>query len=245
MNTAFTARLESTESSKSTDEMQNKYQYVCKPSASGSYKVTVKPYDEQKKLNERLVLVAQMCVLNQIAEDYATQLANIDFVKNSCRAFSNNNLWRFNDIKKEMSRIVGGRQKFERFCDNICKLVDDSEKNISWLENSIKSELVGKVKWQYIDFVITTGILGGLVSILIEVYRRLYNKENDKYEKIKENTNTIERSFGDTMLNKGVCPDYSCIDEPMNAFFKNVLEKSKWFVEIAKKERKLLHVQKG
>jgi hypothetical protein len=186
-----------------------------------------------------------MCVLNQIAEDYATQLANIDFVKNSCRAFSNNNLWRFNDIKKEMSRIVGGRQKFERFCDNICKLVDDSEKNISWLENSIKSELVGKVKWQYIDFVITTGILGGPVSILIEVYRRLYNKENDKYEKIKENTNTIERSFGDTMLNKGVCPDYSCIDEPMNAFFKNVLEKSKWFVEIAKKERKLLHVQKG
>ena len=82
--------------------MPSNFQYVCKPSVSGSYKVTVRPYSEQEVIYERLVLVAEMCILNQIAEDFAIRLTNIPFVRQNYRMHANSIQYRFNDVRRKI-----------------------------------------------------------------------------------------------------------------------------------------------
>lgn len=219
--------------------MQNNLQYVCKPSVRGGYKVTVKPFDPKAVDEERLVLVAEMCILNKLADDYSVLLSNIPCVKENCHVYSRNNGWRFNDVRRKMCRIIGNKALFERFESDICEVIDSDEKNISWLETTIKSELVGKIEWQYIEAVMTVGILGGFISILTVVHERLYGKKCEPYERIKDNTDKIESFFKGKLLNSGVEPNYSCINEPLTAFFKNIKKKSEEFVEKSKKEREL------
>lgn len=219
--------------------MQNKYQYVCKPSANGGYRVTVKPTDNQKETNERLVLVAEMCILNKLADDFSIRLVNLPVVKEKSSAFSKSIGHRFNDIRRKMCRFVGGERKFESFETNICEIIDKSENNVEWLEKNVKSELVGKIKWQYIETVMLSGIVGGLVEILILLHKSLYNKKCEEYEEIKGIVNKIETTSGENLVNKGVMPDYTRIYDNLGLFFKNIRKKSEEFVEKAKKEREL------
>lgn len=217
-----------------------KLQYQLQPSVRGGYKVNVKPYSEHEAMNNRLVLVAEMCILNKLADDISIRLANIPCVKEQCHTQAKSFGHRFNDVRRKMCRFVGGRDKFERFEGDICKIIDESEDEITWLEKSLKSEIVGKVSWNYVEVVMVSGILGGLIDILMFIHDRLYNKRCDEYEEIKAGVNAIERCFGDYLLNKDIQPDYSGLYGQMDKFFKNVKKKSEAFVENAKKERRLL-----
>lgn len=217
--------------------MTSKLQYVCKPSVNGSYKVTLQPYNRQNDTEERIVLVAEMCILNKLADDYSVILSAIPCVKENCHLHTSQSRWRFNDVRRKMCRIVGGKSLFERFESDICEIIDNEEKNIKWLENTIKAELVGKIEWQYIDAVMVSGILGGLIDILMVLNYRLYGKRGEEYETIKEETSAIERVFGDKLLNSNTRPDFTNVGSTLETFFKNIREKSMEFVCKSKKER--------
>lgn len=219
--------------------MQNNPQYVCKPSVSGGYRVTVKPYNSQQDIEERLVLVAEMCILNKLADDYSVALSNIPCVKERFNMYAKSSRWRFNDVRRKMCRVTGNKTLFEKFESDICEIIDNDEMNIEWLENTIKSQLVGKIEWQYIDAVMLSGILGGLIDILMVLNYRLYGKYGNEYEKIKEDTDVIEKAFGDKLLNKDLLPDLTCVGDVLETFFKNIKQKSEEFVKKSKKEREL------
>lgn len=219
--------------------MQNNLQYVCKPSVSGGYKVTVKPYNAQQDIEERLVLVAEMCILNKLADDYSVALSNIPCVKERFNMYAKSSRWRFNDVRRKMCRVTGNKTLFEKFESDICEIIDNDEMNIEWLENTIKSQLVGKIEWQYIDAVMLSGILSGLIDILMVLNYRLYGKYGDEYAKIKEDIDVIEKAFGDKLLNKGSHPDLTNVGDALESFFKNIKQKSEEFVKKSKKEREL------
>jgi hypothetical protein len=220
--------------------MPSNYQYVCKPSVSGSYKVTVRPYSEQEVIHERLVLVAEMCIMNQIAEDFAIRLTNIPFVSQNYRMHANSIQYRFNDVRRKINRQMLNKRIQEHFNESVCDIVDSLEKNTQWVENLMKGELINNVKYEFVDCVFCVGFLGGLVDILNTLHRKMYGKWCEEYDSVKESLCYIDDYVSSQLLNGEKKPKLNGISEALTKFFTLIHEESVKFVEKSKQERKML-----
>lgn len=220
--------------------MPSNYQYVCKPSVSGSYKVTVRPYSEQEVIYERLVLVAEMCILNQIAEDFAIRLTNIPFVRQNYRMHANSIQYRFNDVRRKINRQMLNKRIQEHFNESVCEIVDSLEQNTKWVENLMKSELINNVKYEFVDCVFCVGFLGGLVDILNTLHRKMYGKWCEEYDSVKESLCLIDDYVSSQLLNGEKKPKLNGISDALTKFFALIHEESVKFVEKSKQERKML-----
>ena len=218
--------------------MPSNYQYVCKPSVSGGYKVTISPYDERKAFEERLVLVAEMCILNQIAEDFAIRLTNIPFVRANYRMYANSIQYRFNDVRRKMNRTVLNKDIQAHFNESVCEIVDGIEDNTKWVENLMKGELINNVKYEFVDCVFCVGFLGGLVDILNTLHRKMYGKWCEEYDSVKESLCLIDDYVSSQLLNGQKKPKLNGISNALTKFFTLIHEESVKFVEKSKQEKK-------
>lgn len=219
--------------------MPSNYQYVCKPSVSGSYKVTIRPYSEQDVIHERLVLVAEMCIMNQIAEDFAIRLTNIPFVLEHYKMYAKNMQYRFNDVKRKINRVVLNKSIQEHFNKSVCDIVDGLEANTEWVEKLMKSELINNVKYEFVDCVFCVGFLGGLVDILNALHTKMYGKCCEEYKSVKESLRYIDDYVSSQLLNGEKKPKLNGINDALEKFFALIHEESVKFVEKSKQEKKM------
>ena len=219
----------------------NLFVYKKQPTVSGSIKVTVRPTTIEERFEERLVCVAELCVINQIAEDYATRLANIKIVKENYRQYSNGILWRFNDISRKMKRVMKNKEQADHFSESICNVVSECEANVEVVEKMMITELVQKVSYEYIESVFCVGFVGGLVEVLESLHMRLYGKSCEEYKKIKSNLEFLDDNVSIHLLNNNKKPDMNVIDQYIEKMFDNIRKNCKEFVKKSQEERKCLN----
>lgn len=216
--------------------MPSNYQYVCKTSVRGGYKVTVRLYDEQKNLNERLVAVAEMCVINQIAEDYAEELANMDFSKENIHIYSNFIYSRFGDIKRKMNRQMYEEREKGRFNECICDIVEECHNNMKWAEMLSKDELAKADTCINVDAQICLSYIGGFVKILKNVQNLLHGKHYYEYDLIEENVSAANKLLAKKSTNTEQIRLKS-VEDALKKVFNLIKDKSIAFVAQAKKDR--------
>lgn len=214
------------------------YSYVKQPRYGDSIRVRVTPRKQGMSLDQRLVAVAEMCIINRIATDYADRLYNVPIVKEKFKMHGKDICWRFNDLRRKMNRQMYNERDKGHFDDCVCAIVDDTEKSLDWVETMIKSELVGVIKYEFIDVVFCISFLRGFVDILKNVQMCLYARHDKEYDDILETIDYVNNSLGEVSLN-GETVRLASIEEAMTKLFKEIKEKSIAFVAQAKKEREL------
>lgn len=186
--------------------------------------------------DDRLVIVAEMCILNQLAEDYALRLINMESIKAGFRTQSKNIKWRFNEVKVKMNHVMVSDEQKEHFHESVTSILDDEENLLKRTEKLIKGELVSVVKYQHIEEVYLISFIKGSVEIIQQIQRRLYGKVNTSYEQIITSLDEIDNGMKGTTLNKGKL-NMAGIDNAFNQMFGAILKRSKKFVEDSKRER--------
>ena len=226
------------ESNRKRETMPNSvtYQYVKQPRYGDDIRVRVVPRQQQPSLDQRLVAVAEMCVINQIAEDYATRFANLDIIKKKFHVHSNYINNRFGDVKRKMNRQMYNERDKGRFNDCICEIVDSCENNLKWVEMLSNDELAKVVDKERIEAVLCLSYANGFVSILKKVHLILYGKYYDEYDNIADELDAVRRSLCNGDANVGSMRMYD-VENAINLAFKQIKEKCVAFVAQAKKER--------
>lgn len=212
------------------------YAYTKQPRYGDNIRVTVTPRKDGMSLDQRLVAVAEMCIINRIANDLADRLYQIDIVKNSFSVQGKDICWRFNDIRRKTNRQMYNSEDKCHFHDCICEVVDDTEKSLEWIEKVVKSELVGIIKYEYVDVEFCISFLLGFVDILKGVQNCLYGRHDKEYDSIREDIQLIHNNLGEISLN-GKDVRLEGVEKSMTKLFKEIKEKSVAFVARAKKER--------
>ena len=212
------------------------YAYVKQPRYGESVRVRVVPRQNTASLDQRLVAVAEMCVINQIAEDYAAELANMEISKERFHVHSNYAKSRFTDVKRKINRQMYNERDKGRFNECICEIVDSCENNLKWVEMLSKDELLKVVDKERVDAVLCLSYSNGFVGILKRVQDILYGEHYREYDMITEEFDAIRlilcNGDGDVESMR-----MNNVEKAITDAFAQIKEKCIAFVAQAKKER--------
>lgn len=212
------------------------YAYVKQPRYGDDIRVRIAPRQTCMSFDQRLVAVAEMCVINQIAEDYAEELANMDFSKENIHIYSNFIYSRFGDIKRKMNRQMYTEREKGRFNECICDIVEECHNHLRWTEMLSKDELKKADTCINVDAQLCLSYIGGFVVILKGVQNILHGKHYYEYDLIEENVSAANKLMAKKSTNTEPIRLKS-VEDALNKVFSLIREKSVDFVAQAKKER--------
>lgn len=217
--------------------MPSNYPYRLQPNASGGFKAIV---TQDMSFDQRLVAVTEVCVINQIAEDYAIRLANHKYVKEHHHLQTHNILYRFNDVKRKMNRVMRTKEQQNHFHESICVVVDDIEASLNWVEKMLVGELINRIKYEYVESTFLVGFVGGMVKVLQGLNKSLYGKGMQEYDVIENDLKIIDDDVSNNLLNEKQRPCLTNVNDALDKMFTIIRDKSIEFVKKSREERRCL-----
>lgn len=171
------------------------------------------------------VTALKIYVYSQIVMDLLTELSNMPDVKNKVRYETACIIDIMSRQRKRLKRAISN-EDLNAFDILVCDIADNSENSINAVRNSIKAELVQKLKYECIEPAVLTVMIGGMLDVIGYVCTMAKQKCNTDYNECLRYLNTIDRKMEFKSLN-GEKPDYSKCAPIMSIMYQNITEEIK------------------
>ena len=171
------------------------------------------------------VTALKIYVYTQIVMDLMTELINIPDVKKKVRYETACIIDILSRQRKRLKRAIS-ENDLKAFDELVCDIADNSEASVNAVRNSIKAEIVQKLKYEYLEPAVLTVMIGGMLDVIGYVCTMAKQKSNTDYDECLRYLNLIDKKMEFKSLN-GDKPDYSKCAPIMSMMYKNITEEIK------------------